>query len=200
MSGRPDEDIDGIRTAQASFLAAVVGLDDEVGRQPSRLPGWTIAHVVAHVAANGDSVTRRLLGCIAGEVVDQYPGGLQGREREIEELSALPLSRLIGKVRDSNDEVLQTIARMPDDAWDRESRGVGGELRPAHAVVWSRWRECVVHQTDLGLGHSSADWPPALVARWLPDALAGLSDRAEPSALLGWAVGRGEPPQLQPWG
>jgi maleylpyruvate isomerase len=205
MSGRvarvrPHEEIEGIRTAQASFLGRVEGLDEAAGRRPSQLPGWTVAHVLAHVAANAESVSRRLRGCIAGEVVDQYPGGEQGRADEIERLSTEPVGNLVERVRVTNAEVLEVIAAMPDDGWDRQSRAVGGELRPAHSVLWSRWRECVVHETDLGLGHTPADWPPALVQRWLPDAVAGLTERSDPAALLGWEVGRGPAPALEPWG
>jgi hypothetical protein len=109
----------------------------------------------------------------------------------------------VERVRQTNAQVLDVVAAfdpLPDEVWDRVSRAVGGELRPAHAVVWSRWRECVVHHTDLGLGHTAADWPPALVERWLPDALAGLPDRSDHAALLGWAVGRAPAPDLADWG
>lgn len=197
---RPDQEIDGIRTAQASFLSAVQGLDEDTVRRPSALPGWTVAHVIAHVAANADSVTRRLRGCLAGEVVDQYPGGAEGRAREIEELSGRGLADLVAMVARTNAEVLDVVGEMPDDAWDRESRAVDGQLRPAHLVLWSRWRECVVHETDLGLGHTPADWPEAMVERWLPEAVAGLPERSDHAALLGWAVGRAAAPDLAPWG
>ena len=200
MIGRPDQDIEGIRAAQASFLAAVQDLDEDTVRRPSALPDWTVAHVIAHVAANADSVTRRLRGCIADEIVDQYPGGAEGRAREIDELSRLTVHDLVDHVARSNAEVLEVVGAMPGDAWDRQSRTVGGELRPARTVLWLRWRECVVHETDLGLGHTPADWPIELVERWLPDAMAGLPERADKAALLGWAVGRGPAPQLAPWG
>ena len=200
---RPTEEIDGVRTAQRAFLAAVEGLDESSVRRPSALPGWSLAHVLAHVAANADSVTRRLRGCLAGEVVDQYPGGEQGRAEEIERLSAAGVVELVARVRTTNAEVLAVVAELealPDEVWDRLSRAVGGRLVPARGVMWSRWRECVVHRTDLGLGHSVGDWPPALVERWLPDVLAGLPDRADHAALLGWAVGRGPAPELDAWG
>ena len=202
---RPDQEIEGIRTAQASFLAAVERLDDEAVRRPSALPDWTVAHVIAHVAANADSVTRRLSGSAIGEVVDQYPGGPEGRQREIEQLASLPAAELVAMVRRTNAEVLEAIDALdaldvPDDPWDRQSRTVDGTLRPARGVVWSRWRECVVHETDLGLGHTVADWPAGLVERWLPDALAGLPDRTDPAALLGWLAGRAPAPELTPWG
>jgi maleylpyruvate isomerase len=103
-------------------------------------------------------------------------------------------------VRRSSADVDAILDEVPDDGWDRLSRTVDGVLRPARAVVFSRWREVVVHHTDLGLGFSVADWPPALVSLWLPDALAGLPARTDPSALLAWTVGRGPAPDLQPWG
>jgi hypothetical protein len=57
----------------------------------------------------------------------------------------------------------------------------------------SRWREVVVHHGDLGLG--PVPLPPALVEVWLPR----LAERSDPAELLGWVIGRGEPPVLAPW-
>lgn len=197
---RPTADIDGCRAAQAAVLRAVEGLDDEAVRRPSLLPGWTVAHVIGHLVGNADSVTRRLQGVLEDRAVDQYPGGEKGRADEIDRLALLPAAELVAAVRRSNAAVDAILDEVPDDAWDRLSRAVGGALRPATAVVFSRWRESVVHHTDLGLGYLPSQWPPLMVERWLPDALAGLAHRADPAELLAWAVGRGPVPDLAPWG
>ena len=65
--------------AQATLLAAIADLTDEVARGPSRLPGWSVGHVLTHLARNADSVVWRLEGAALGELRDQYPGGLEQR-------------------------------------------------------------------------------------------------------------------------
>ena len=47
---RPVERLDLMRRGEAFFLGQVSALDDEDLAEPSTLPGWSRAHVVAHVA------------------------------------------------------------------------------------------------------------------------------------------------------
>jgi maleylpyruvate isomerase len=197
---RPDLEIEGCRAAQELLDERLDGLDAGALRRPSLLPGWSVAHVLGHLVGNAESVVRRLRGVVEDRVTDQYPRGEQGRADEIEALALLPRDALLVAVRRSSAEVGAIFDEVPDEAWDRLSRSVSGKLLPAHLVVFSRWREVVVHHTDLGLGFSVAEWPPALVSRWLPDALAGLPARTDPSALLAWAIGRGPAPEPEPWG
>jgi len=77
---------------------------------------------------------------------------------------------------------------------------VGGELTPARAVVFSRWREVAVHHVDLGLGYEPHDWPEDLVRHWLPGAKERFLATADQRELLAWLVGRASPPMLAPWG
>jgi maleylpyruvate isomerase len=57
------------RTAIALAVAAhhrvsatIRPIDDTTAWQPSRLPGWTVGHVVTHLARNADGHVRRLDG------------------------------------------------------------------------------------------------------------------------------------------
>jgi maleylpyruvate isomerase len=75
----------------------------------------------------------------------------------------------------------------------------GGEV-PVALLPYRRWREVEVHLVDLGLGFTSSDWSPELVDRMLPTLVAGLPGRADARELAAWLLGRGSPPQLQPWG
>jgi len=74
----PTELIDGVRAAHERLHARARLIDDGVARGPSRLPGWTVGHVVTHLARNADSVVRRLHGAAAGVPAPQYPGGVAG--------------------------------------------------------------------------------------------------------------------------
>ncbi|MGH9105508.1 MAG: maleylpyruvate isomerase N-terminal domain-containing protein [Acidimicrobiales bacterium] len=42
-------------------------LTDERVRAPSRLPGWSVGHVLAHLARNAEGYARRLEGALEGE-------------------------------------------------------------------------------------------------------------------------------------
>jgi len=199
-TGVPSLEISGVATAHAALAATIASLTDELARQPSRLPGWSVGHVLTHLARNADSVVRRLAGAVDGQVLDQYAGGAQGRAHDIEEGAGRPAADLVADVLRSNREVEAVLAGFPAEAWDRLSRSVGGELTPARAVVFSRWREVAVHHVDLGLGYEPHDWPEDLVRHWLPGAKERFLATADQRELLAWLVGRASPPMLAPWG
>ncbi|MDP9239053.1 MAG: maleylpyruvate isomerase N-terminal domain-containing protein [Actinomycetota bacterium] len=148
---KPSVEIEGIRAAQEELDRRLTGLTEEVARRPSLLPDWSVAHVLAHIARNADSVLRRLQGAIDDQVLDQYVGGHAGRAAEIKRSAAQPAPELLADVRASSAAVEATIDAMPDAAWDRLSRSVSGNLQPVHRVAYSRWREVEVHHVDLDL-------------------------------------------------
>lgn len=196
-AGTPTAWIAGCDAAQGALLASLVDLHDDVARRPSRLPGWSVGHVLTHIARNADSVVWRLEGAAAGEVRDQYPGGLEQRTRDIEAGAGRPAAALVLDVERTGDAVTRVMAGLPTAAWDAPSRTSKGVTESSRDAVLSRWREVVVHHGDLGLG--PVPLPPALVQAWLPRELPRLADRTEPTALLAWVIGRGDPPALSPW-
>jgi len=50
----------GIRESHARLHRTAAQADDATMRRPSRLPSWTVGHVLTHLARNADSVVRRL--------------------------------------------------------------------------------------------------------------------------------------------
>jgi len=196
-TGAPDEWIAGCIAAQRALGVALGGLTDETARRPSRLPGWSVGHVLTHVARNADSVVWRLEGAALGEVRDQYPGGLEQRAAEIEAGAGRPAAELVADVTRTSAAVEAVMDGLTADAWDAPSRTSRGVVETSRDAVFSRWREVVVHHGDLGL--ATVGWPPELVAAWLPRELPRLAERAEPERLLAWVIGRGEAPALDPW-
>jgi maleylpyruvate isomerase len=197
---KPERDIDGCRAAHRRLEQAIAGLTDEQAARPSRLPDWSVGHVLSHLARNADSATRRLRGAARGEVVDQYPGGAAGRAAEIEAGANRRASALIADVGTANATLDAAIDAMPDDAWPNATRNVSGREQPAAALIFGRWREVEVHHVDLGLGYEPTQWPAALVDAWLPRVIATLPARTDPARLLAWALRRGDAPELSPWG
>jgi maleylpyruvate isomerase len=196
-AGPPREWIDGCLAAQASLEEAIVGLDDATARSPSRLPGWSVGHVLTHIARNADSVVWRLEGAARGELRDQYPGGLEQRRDDIETGAGRPSVELVIDVRESSAAVARVVAELPDESWDAPSRTSRGVVEPSREAIFSRWREVVVHHGDLGLG--PVPLPPALVTAWLERELPRLGERTDATALLAWVIGRGDAPVLAPW-
>ena len=185
--------------AHAALMADLDGLSDAQARQPSTLPGWSVGHLLTHLARNADSVVRRLEGAERGEMLTQYVGGKEGRAAEIELGAGRSAVELVDDVRDTAAAVERIMADLPPAAWEARSRTVRGVEETSRDVVFSRWREVAVHRGDLGLHPGPVPLPPALVEAWLPAELAGLAARADPAALLAWILGRGPAPHLAPW-
>ncbi len=210
----PTADLERVSDATGRFLLAVSRLSDEEVAGPSALPGWTVGHVLTHVARNADSHVRRAEAAVRGEVVDQYPGGFEGRESEIDQGAARSVRALLDDLSTSSAALTTAWSRVPDDAWGRISRDVGGRERPLSALPGRRWQELEVHVVDLGTAGTYRDWPADFVAVWLPRLEAGAGGRlsrggALPGAgslddreRLAWLYGRARPPgfpELAPW-
>jgi maleylpyruvate isomerase len=196
-AARPTAVVDGCVAAHAALGATLDNLSDAVVRGPSRLPGWSVGHVLTHIARNADSVVWRLEGAARGELRDQYPGGLQQRKDDIEAGAGRPASELVLDVRGTSAAVERVMSDLPAAAWDAPSRTSRGVVETSRDAALSRWREVVVHHGDLGL--APVPFPPGLIDAWLPRELPLLAERSDPAELLAWIIGRGDPPVLAPW-
>ncbi len=203
MTNRPDADIAGASGAHARLLDALDRLTkasagDDWATRPSLLPGWTVGHVLTHLARNADSHVRILEAAAAGGHVEQYDGGRKAREAGIEAGAHRSVDELVDDVRSSAARLEGVWASLPDGVWDGHGFNADGDRWPCAALPFHRWREVEVHQVDLGLGASWADWPEDYVVRELPRALATLPDRlADPAArrrLTAWLLGRAPSP------
>jgi maleylpyruvate isomerase len=181
------------------LFAAIEGLPDDVARRPSRLPGWSVGHLLTHIARNADSATRRLAGAARDEIVDQYAGGPDGRVAEIEAGAGRPAAELVDDVRESALACERAAAELPDDAWDRLGRAVEGNTHTMRRMLVGRIREVELHHVDLGLGYEPTDWPPDFARAELDRALAHMTERLDTRVFLGWLSGRGPAPELPPW-
>lgn len=195
----PTDEIEGCRQAHRVLLDRLSGLTDEQARSPSRLPDWTVGHVLTHLARNADSCTRRMEGAIRGEIADQYPGGYAARASDIAAGSGRSASALVADVRESAYRLETAWLAAPAEAWDRPGRDVSGAEQPVAVIPARRWREVEVHHVDLGLGFTPADWSEGLVASWLPRLMERLVNRTDERSLLAWMINRGPAPPLGPW-
>ncbi len=159
-------------------------LTDAGARQPSRLPGWTVGHVLTHLARNADSHVRMLQAAARGEVADQYAGGNEQRAADIASGAGRQAAELAADVTASAFRLEMAWDATPAAAWrSGEGRAVRGMWRLAD-LPFRRWREVELHHLDLGLGYDMADWPDAYVDVELALGLADLPGRLEPGVGL----------------
>ncbi len=215
MTSVPADVIAHVRDAQRRFLDAIQPLDDGMVRQASLLPGWTVGHVIAHVARNADSHIRRSEAAARGETVEQYPGGYAGRAAEIESTASRGAAELVADARSSAERLDEVWASLPDSAWPMSTIDVGGRERALAELPSRRWQELEVHVVDLDVGVTHRDWPDDFVTAWLPRLRASLAARLpagarapDPASIderdeLAWLYGRlvrDDLPTLAPWG
>lgn len=203
----PDEGLlSAVVESHARLFHTLEQVDDVVAQRPSRLPEWSIAHVLTHVARNADSFVRMLEAAADGDSVMQYPGGAPQREGEIETGARRPAAAIVNDVHSSAERLEAAFAHAPADAWGRDGLTVQGTAAPIRRLPFRRLREVEIHHVDLGLGYEVTDWPESFVAVTLPDLLAGVpsrvNDAAQRARLLAWVAGRADDPgpiELAPW-
>jgi maleylpyruvate isomerase len=167
----PADAFAGVDAAWVRCDRSLGRLTEEGARRHSLLPGWSRAHVVAHLWGNAEGFAGAAEGAAAGEVGVMYPGGSEGRARDIEGRAALPLDLITDGARHAHARLVEVWSDMPDDAWDRPIRVTAGVV-PVRQTVTTRWREIVVHHVDLDVGFGPDDLSPDYVARdrdWLAD-------------------------------
>ncbi len=210
-----DRDVAGAAAAHQGLLSM---LDDCLdagtldGAAPSRLPEWTVGHVLTHLARNADSIVRVLAAAERGATIDRYEGGLARRTaRSRTAPGARPpiWCRTSGPRSGSWSRPGRRSTR-----WDGRSREAPGREIPVTDLPFMRWREVEVHRADLGLGYEPADWPAEYVRqdlRWMemrwnarrPMGMTGLPQAAldaPPHERLAWLLGRTSIGDLEPAG
>ena len=129
-------------------------------RRPSLLPGWTRAHVLAHLARSADAMRTLLVGARSGQDRPAYASA-EDRAAGIERSAAQTAKDLVTDVADSA-MALRTVARqLPGQAWPRAVRILGSAPFPAAQLLSRRLVEVELHHCDLAAGYSPADWPAA---------------------------------------
>lgn len=142
------------------LVRTVDGLADDDWRTPSGLPGWSRAHVVAHLVLNAEGLGGALRGLLEGSPVAMYRSQ-EARDADIEELAPAEPAVLRSRLMAATTGLDDALAALPGDQRDtRVERVPGGRTFPAGAVAGMRLREVEVHHADLAVGYDRHDWPP----------------------------------------
>ncbi|RNL83017.1 maleylpyruvate isomerase family mycothiol-dependent enzyme [Halostreptopolyspora alba] len=163
----------------ARFTNLLATLDDAGLDAPSRLPGWSRRHVLAHLGANARGLGRLLHWARTDERTPMYPSR-EERDLEIERDARLSPAELRSLVHDSMARLSDDMEAFPDERWDVtvEASGLWGTI-PASTIPWMRCLEVWVHTTDLDYGVTFEDIPPGVVDALIADATRTLTERGQ---------------------
>ncbi|MET7699062.1 maleylpyruvate isomerase family mycothiol-dependent enzyme [Streptomyces sp. NPDC005485] len=180
-------DLASVRDATERLLTAAAKLDNASVTEPSRLPGWSRGHVLAHLARNADA----LVNVLAGRPM--YASA-ETRDAEIERDAPRPLDVQLTDVRESAARFQETGAEPAD--WSRTVALRNGVTDSASRVPFRRWVEVDLHHVDLGIGYELEDLPEEFVEReiaFLAERFAGHPD-VPPTRITdgtrAWSTGR----------
>ena len=154
---------DQIDDATQRLLSTARVITEPDLRQPSLLPGWTRAHVLAHLARGADAMRALLVGARSGQDRPAYASS-EARAADIERGAAREARDLAADVADSA-MALRTITRqLPDQAWSYALRILDSAPFPAAQLLTRRLAEVELHHCDLAAGYRPADWPAAFAS------------------------------------
>ncbi|MFE5817656.1 maleylpyruvate isomerase family mycothiol-dependent enzyme [Streptomyces sp. NPDC056479] len=180
-------DLVSVREATDRLLIAAAKLDNASVAEPSRLPGWSRGHVLAHLARNADALVNVLEGR------PMYPSAT-ARDADIERDAPRPLDVQLTDVRASGGR-FQDVGAVPAD-WSRTVELRNGVTDAAARVPFRRWVEVELHHVDLGIGYELEDLPAEFVEReidFLTERFSGHADVPPTRVTDGtraWSTGR----------
>jgi maleylpyruvate isomerase len=167
---------DQLDQATQRLLDAARVLPEPDLRAPSLLPGWSRAHVLAHVARNADAMRNLLIGARVGQHRPAYASA-QAREDDIETSAAQVPRDLMNDLADSAMALRTMIRQLPAEAWSFGVQMLDSGPFPAADLLTRRLTEVELHHCDLGIGYDAAKWPASFVQAQLPEPMR--SQRAE---------------------
>ncbi|MFC7528868.1 maleylpyruvate isomerase family mycothiol-dependent enzyme [Actinoplanes sp. GCM10030250] len=158
-----------VEQATEALLRTAEGLDDSAVGEPSGLPGWTVGHLLTHVARNADAYTNLLTWARTGVETPPYSSP-EARQDGIEAGAGRPLAEQIADIRAAHERFADAAASMPAIAWAVQLPPIG---QSAAGVPWARLREVEVHHVDLARGYTPAEWSDAFALRLLREIVTG---------------------------
>jgi maleylpyruvate isomerase len=178
------------------LLHTARGLDDP--RSPSLCDGWTLGHVLTHVARNADGLAALIRSAVEGTGETMYASE-EARDADIEAGSSRSSEELVEDVERGAGVLAEHLPRLrPDHADLRLERTPGMFLVRAGRIPFMRLREVAYHHVDLDAGFTFDDIEPELQRRFLDEEVRRLrSSEVVPDLTLrttegeDWTVGAG---------
>lgn len=177
------QDLLTVRHGTAFFGRKLSELRDDELLKPSLLPGWSRAHVIAHVGYNARAIARLMEWANTGVETPMYESP-QARNEEIGYGATLPPAALRHLYEHSAIHLNVEWRDTSPPVWSHEVRTAQGRTVPATETVWMRTREVWVHAVDLDNGASFADIPDTVLERLLADITGAWHQRGADQGLV----------------
>lgn len=126
-------------------------------RKPSLLPGWSRAHVLAHLARNADAMRNILIAARAGRQRPAYASA-EAREADIGQSAGAEAKVLVADLADTAMALRTVMRELPDEAWRFGVRILDSTTFPASDLLVRRLAEVELHHCDLGIGYGPGQW------------------------------------------
>ncbi|MFC9034151.1 maleylpyruvate isomerase family mycothiol-dependent enzyme [Streptomyces arboris] len=149
-------DLGAVHEATDRLLNEAGKWDNAALAEPSRLPGWSRGHVLAHLSRNADAL---------GNVLRGRPmyASSETRDADIETGSARPLAEQLADFEASAGR-FAAVADEPAD-WSRTVTLRNGVTDSASRVPFRRLIELEIHHVDLDTGYELEDLPAEFTER-----------------------------------
>ena len=163
------EQIDQVNEATSRLLAGLDSLTEADVARRSLCPGWTVGHVLTHIARNADGLRRGAEGARRGEAVPMYASA-QARDQEIEAGAGRPMPDLVADVTSSAAALSDAWSAMSTADWDRAMLHHRYGTLPLNGTPMMRLSEVEIHHVDLGDRFRPDAWPDSFVSHILSGA------------------------------
>ncbi|GAB3622121.1 maleylpyruvate isomerase family mycothiol-dependent enzyme [Mariniluteicoccus endophyticus] len=168
-----------IDAAYERLFDSLDSLDADGFGEPSLLPGWTRAHVVAHLNDNANGFARALEGLALGRLTPVYASS-EARDQTIDEQSQHSGPELLAESGSSQKRWRSVVRGLDAKVWGSElERTPGGVRFPVAVVPLLREREIEMHHVDLDVDYAPEDWPRAFVDRLVEDLVWDMGEKAD---------------------
>lgn len=151
-----------ILTALETLRETMATVDAAAAAEPSALPGWNRAHLLAHIDGFARAATRQLETAGAPETFPMYDDGPEGRDADIQMTALMRADALVDRATEAVQALESGIRTTGPEHWSLNTgfRGSGS----VEDLFYAIWRESVIHTSDFAWGGSVANWEPEFCA------------------------------------
>ncbi|MBE9375440.1 maleylpyruvate isomerase family mycothiol-dependent enzyme [Saccharopolyspora sp. HNM0983] len=169
--------------ATRDLLDATAAMDQTSVHEPSLLPGWTRAHVLAHLSRDADARVNALTWARTGIEHPMYPSPAD-RDADIDNGARRDRRVLLDELEAASDRFTAAAQALPSHAWLNEVCDELLRAVPAMDVLRARLLEVRVHTIDLDCGVGFDDIPLTEAEQLLEDTVQEFGGRADVPALI----------------
>lgn len=147
--------LDRLAAVADTLSTKAAGLSDADARAATELPGWTRGHVLAHITAVLNGMSRQVEYAKRGERIELYDGGASGRNQAIEMAAGHSAAEHSRDIDAALERALTAFGSLDDAGWQLPISYRDGVARDGALALW---RELVIHLADLGVGRGPETW------------------------------------------